>query len=143
MFKRIPYDEWWETYKPIKNEHSIDSDYSGITAFETYGAELEFVRSQPENTIWTEMDGDQGVSIVSGYHLVNRIQYYITEVPYDPEYMYEIPVSIDKECDCQEGIDIDLDSPVYCNECESGEGYITIWIDTREEMEEIYGTENV
>jgi hypothetical protein len=143
LFKRIPYDEWWETYKPIKNEHSIDSDYSGITAFETYGAELEFVRSQPENTIWTEMDGDQGVSIVSGYHLVNRIQYYITEVPYDPEYMYEIPVSIDKECDCQEGIDIDLDSPVYCNECESGEGYITIWIDTREEMEEIYGTENV
>ena len=143
MFKRIAYDEWWETYKPIKNEHSIDSDYSGITAFETYGEELEFVRSQPENTIWTEMDGDEGVSIVSGYHLVNRIQYYITEVPYDPEHSYEIPVSIDKQCDCQEAVDIDLDSPVYCNECESGEGYITIWIDTREEMEEIYGTENV
>jgi hypothetical protein len=138
LFKRIPYDEWWETYKPIKNEHSIDSDYSGITAFETYGEELEFVRSQPENTIWTEMDGDQGVSIVSGYHLINRIQYYITEVPYDPEYMYEIPVSIDKECDCMsegEGI-------IDCDECR-GNGYITIWIDTREEMEEIYGTENV
>ena len=84
------------------------------------------------------MDGDEGVYIVNGYHFVNRIQYYITEVPYDPEHSYEIPVSIDKECDCMsegEGI---LD----CDECR-GNGYITIWIDTREEMEEIYGTENV
>ena len=139
MFKRIAYDEWWETYKPIKNEHSIDSDYSGITAFETYGAELEFVRSQPENTIWTEMDGDNGVYIASGYHFVNRIQYYITEVPYDPEHSYEIPVCLYKDCDCYDG---DVDPKNNCPEC-GGTGYITIWIDTREEMEEIYGTENV
>ena len=82
------------------------------------------------------MDGDQSVSIVSGYHLVNRIQYYITVKPWED--LIEIPVSIDKECDCMsegEGI---LD----CDECR-GNGYITIWIDTREEMEEIYGTQNV
>jgi len=136
LFKRIPYDEWWETYKPIKNEHSIDSDYSGITAFETYGDELQYVLQQDDKHIWTEMDGDQGVSIVNGYHLVNRIQYYITVKPWTED--IEIPVSIDKECDCMsegEGI---LD----CDECR-GNGYITIWIDTREEMEEIYGTQNV
>jgi hypothetical protein len=134
---RLPYDEWFDKYQPILNEITGDEQYQ----FETYGDELQYVLQQDDKHIWTEMDGDQGVSIVSGYHLVNRIQYYITVKPWDD--FIEIPVSIDKECDCQEAIDIDLDSPVYCNECESGEGYITIWIDTREEMEEIYGTQNV
>lgn len=134
---RLPYDEWFDKYQPILNEITGDEQYQ----FETYGDELQYVLQQDDKHIWTEMDGDQGVSIVSGYHLVNRIQYYITVKPWDD--FIEIPVSIDKQCDCQDAIDIDLDSPVYCNECESGEGYITIWIDTREEMEEIYGTQNV
>ena len=134
MFKRIPYDEWFDTFKPIPNHITGDCDTS--CSFETYGDELHYVLQQDDKHIWTEMDGDQGVSIVSGYHLVNRIQYYITVKPWDD--FIEIPVSIDKECDCMsegEGI---LD----CDECR-GNGYITIWIDTREEMEEIYGTENV
>lgn len=134
---RIPYDEWFEEYQPIINEIAGDEQYQ----FETYGDELQYVLQQDDKHIWTEMDGDQGISIVSGYHLVNRIQYYITKKPWTED--TEVPISIDKQCDCQEAIDIDLDSPVYCNECESGEGYITIWIDTREEMEEIYGPQNV
>ena len=131
---RITTDEWYETFKPIPNHITGDCDTS--CSFETYGDELAFVLAQPDNTIWTEMDGDEGVSIVSGYHLVNRIQYYVTEKPWDD--FIEVPVSIDKECDCMsegEGI-------IDCDECR-GNGYITIWIDTREEMEEIYGTENV
>ena len=129
---RLPYDEWFDEYQPILNEITGDEQYQ----FETYGDELAFVLAQPDNTIWTEMDGDQGVSIVSGYHLVNRIQYYITKKPWTED--TEIPVSIDKECDCMsegEGI-------IDCDECR-GNGYITFWIDTREEMEEIYGTQNV
>lgn len=132
MSKRIPYDEWFEQYQPIINDIAGDEQYQ----FETYGDELQYVLQQDDKHIWTEMDGDQGVSIVSGYHLVNRIQYYITVKPWED--LIEIPVSIDKECDCMsegEGI---LD----CDECR-GNGYITIWIDTREEMEEIYGTQNV
>lgn len=129
---RIPYDEWFEEYQPIINEIAGDEQYQ----FETYGDELQYVLQQDDKHIWTEMDGDQGVSIVSGYHLVNRIQYYITVKPWTED--TEIPVSIDKECDCMsegEGI-------IDCDECR-GNGYITIWIDTREEMEEIYGPQNV
>ena len=129
---RLPYDEWFEQYQPIINDIAGDEQYQ----FETYGDELHYVLQQDDKHVWTEMDGDQGVSIVSGYHLVNRIQYYITVKPWED--LIEIPVSIDKECDCMsegEGI---LD----CDECR-GNGYITIWIDTREEMEEIYGTQNV
>jgi hypothetical protein len=136
---RITADEWVEKYKPIKNPtNDWGGDYS---AFETFTPDVTFVLEQPEKFIWTEMDSGEGVSIVSGYHLVNRIQYYITEKPWDD--FIEVPISIDKQCDCQEGIDIDLESPVYCNECESGEGYITIYIETQEEMEEIYGPQNV
>jgi hypothetical protein len=129
---RLPYDEWFDKYQPIINEITGDEQYQ----FETYGDELQYVLQQDDKHIWTEMDGDQGVSIVSGYHLVNRIQYYITVKPWDD--LIEIPVSIDKECDCMsegEGI-------IDCDECR-GNGYITIWIDTREEMEEIYGPQNV
>jgi hypothetical protein len=134
LFKRIPYDEWFDTFKPIPNHITGDCDTS--CSFETYGDELHYVLQQDDKHIWTEMDGDQGVSIVSGYHLVNRIQYYITVKPWDD--FIEIPVSIDKECDCMSEGEGMLD----CDECR-GNGYITIWIDTREEMEEIYGTENV
>ena len=131
---RLTTDEWYDTFKPIPNHITGDCDTS--CSFETYGDELAFVLAQPDNTIWTEMDGDEGTYIVSGYHLVNRIQYYVTKKPWDD--FIEVPVSIDKECDCMsegEGI---LD----CDECR-GNGYITIWIDTREEMEEIYGPQNV
>jgi hypothetical protein len=127
---RLTTDEWSDTFKPIPNHITGDCDTS--CSFETYGDELAFVLAQPDNTIWTEMDGDEGVSIVSGYHLVNRIQYYITTKPWED--FVEVPVSLDKECDCMSEGDANID----CDECR-GNGYITIWIDTREEMEEIYG----
>lgn len=134
----MTYDEWYNFYKPIKNEITkYQSDL--LTAFETYGEELEFVRSQPAENIWTEVDGDEGVYIINGYHLVNRIQYYVCEVPLSSEAYAEVIVSLERQCDCQEGIDIDLDSPVYCNECESGEGYISIYPETRQDLIDIYG----
>jgi hypothetical protein len=33
--------------------------------------------------VWTYVDGDDGTYVTNGYHLVNRIGYFITEVPYD------------------------------------------------------------
>jgi hypothetical protein len=138
MYSTMTYDEFVDFYKPIKNEITkYQSDF--LTAFETYGEELEFVRSQPAENIWTEVDGDEGVYIINGYHLVNRIQYYVCEVPLSSEAYAEVIVSLERQCDCQEGIEIDLDSPVYCDECESGEGYISIYPDTREELIEIFG----
>lgn len=129
---RLTYDEWFEKYQPIPNEIVEYEQYQ----FETYGDELEYVMQQDDRNVWTEMDGDDGVYIVSGYHLVNRIQYYITTVPWIVD--TEIPVSLDKECDCMSEGDANID----CGEC-NGNGYTTIWIDTREELEEIYGKQNV
>ena len=71
--------EWTEKYKPIPNHFSKHEDM-----FETYGEELEFVRSQKDKHIWTLVEGDSGdLYIVDGYHFVNRLNYFITELPYE------------------------------------------------------------
>jgi hypothetical protein len=127
---RLTQDEWEEKYLPIKNPNN---DWGGdYSSFETYSPDVTFVSEQPDNTIWTEMDGEDGVYIVSGYHLVNRIQYYITQKPWTED--VSIPVCLYKDCDCQD----DGEGNPDCQECD-GDGVITFWIETREELEEIYG----
>ena len=76
-------DAWEQQYRPIKNRFNGEELFPD-DKFETYGAELEFVRAQDPRNIWTLVDGDDGnLYIVSGYHLVNRINYFVTEVPYE------------------------------------------------------------
>lgn len=81
-------DEWAETYKPIQNHLNCRHGYCvrGVSVlFETYGQELGFVREvarvHPE-CVWTYMDDDNGNPCIgSGYSVVNRIGYFITEIP--------------------------------------------------------------
>lgn len=71
-------DAWEAKYQPIQNHldpHAGDK-------FETYGEELDYVlsiaNSEPAR-VWTLVDGDDGLYITSGYHLVNRLAYFITK----------------------------------------------------------------
>ena len=81
-------DAWEEKYRPIQNH------FDGGDKFETYGEELEFVLAQDPRCIWTLVDGDDGnLYIVDGYHLVNRINYFVTEVPFEGEFL-EVPYFI-------------------------------------------------
>lgn len=128
MYK-LPFDEWEATYQPMTNAITNDSD-----KYETYGDELEYILQQDDRHVWTEMDSGEGISIVSGYHLVNRINYYITNKPWTDD--IEVPVCVDKECEC---VEADGEGNEDCYTC-GGTFYETIWINTREEMEEIYGT---
>jgi len=132
MYKTMTYDEFSENFRPIQNHFR---DYKTFP-FETYGEELDFVRSQPAENIWTEIDGDGGTYIVNGYHLVNRIQYYVCEVPVSTEAYLEVVVTLDRDCDCA----VEGEGNPDCQECE-GNGYQTLWIDTREELIEIFGEE--
>ena len=66
--------------------------------FETYGQELAFVRSQDPRTIWTLVDGDDSNQyVLSGYHLVNRIGYLISTIPFpeDADILVPIPGNSD------------------------------------------------
>lgn len=77
-------DTWIAEYRPISNSFGdrgwvIDGK---PILFETYDEDLEFVRQQPENHVWTWMDGDEGTFIGAGFAYVNRIGYFITEKPW-------------------------------------------------------------
>jgi hypothetical protein len=87
--------ELWETtFKPIQNPNG-DMGWNG-TMFETYGEDLAFIAKQPDANIWTWVDGDEGTWIMSGFHYINRIGYFVTENPCTQEYM-EIQVDIYEE----------------------------------------------
>lgn len=118
------WNEWAEKYKPIKNHFSKDPDE---LMFETYGEEVDYVKSVEPNRIWTYLDGDLCSIISAGWHYVNRLGYYITEVPWTNEDDYVL-LSVEKECECydDERDDGELGDP-DCKECE-GCGYVTEYV---------------
>jgi hypothetical protein len=66
--------------------------------FETYGVELAFVRSRDPRTIWTLVDGDDSNQyVISGYHLVNRIGYLISTIPFPEDADIEVPILFESE----------------------------------------------
>ena len=92
-------EEWFDTFKPIPNhidDNASFNDGDNGYMFETYGEELEFVKSQKPNRIWTYCDGDdRGTYIFEGMRIVNRIGYFITTVPFDDSKAYQIQISND------------------------------------------------
>jgi hypothetical protein len=98
---QLTEDEWFEQFKPIPNhldENASFNDGEHGYMFETYGDEVEFVKSQDSNRIWTYSDGDNGGTYISdGYHVVNRIGYFVTAVPYDDKQYYQIQLIAGKD----------------------------------------------
>ena len=92
-------EEWFEQFKPIPNHIDVDASFNDGDQgymFETYGEELEFVKAQAPNTIWMYGDGDNGGSYIwNGWHIVNRIGYFVTTVPFDETKDYQIQISSD------------------------------------------------
>lgn len=80
-FIEMEFDEWFDTYKPITNHIDKNASFDGCM-FETYDEEVEFVKQQDPTKIWMYGDGDNGEGYIwSGWGFVNRIGYFITEVP--------------------------------------------------------------
>ena len=77
------YDQWIEQFQPIKNTISNREEMDG-TLFETFKEDLAHVQSQAANlTVWTWVDCD-GVDIIqSNMTTINRVGYFITEVPHN------------------------------------------------------------
>jgi hypothetical protein len=121
------WSEWENKFKPIKN-HFRDSQHEEI-AFETYGEEWEFVKSQDPKYVWTNIQGDMSDLIVAGFAFVNRLQYYITEIPWDNEDDYVL-LSVETECECYDEDREDNDGEfgdANCLECD-GYGLVTKYV---------------
>ena len=78
--KYLDYDEWFDEYLPIENHLDPSASCNGYM-FETYGKELDFVRSHGVGNVWTLVEGDEGgLYIDTGYRHVNRVGYFVTRV---------------------------------------------------------------
>ena len=96
-FIEMDFDEWCDTYKPVINhidKHASFDNGDGGVMFETYGDEYEFVKNSDPAHIWTYGDGDDGGSYVwNGWSFINRIGYFITEVPCPADTTIQVKVS--------------------------------------------------
>ena len=71
--------------------------------FETYGEELEFIRKQDPNRIWTFVDGDDGdLYVISGFHYVNRIGYLLACDPIPDNTLIEVHIPMDSHDEPEE-----------------------------------------
>jgi hypothetical protein len=112
-FIEMTEEEWFKTYKPIPNHIDKNASFNDGEQgymFETYGKELNFVEKADPAHIWTYGDGDDdGTYIWNGWSYVNRIGYFITEVPCPPDTTIQILISSpDLTCElCNDMIDLD------------------------------------
>ena len=68
------------TYDETVKSKVFDPE-SQLGMFETYGVDIKYVMemdSKHPKKVWTMVDGDDGMYLVSGFHHVNRIYYVIT-----------------------------------------------------------------
>jgi hypothetical protein len=124
--QEIAFDEWFEKYRPVKNPLERDSYY-----FETYGLSHDIVKDVIDsNRVWTWTEGDGVAQVQNGYHFVNRLYYYITEVPWQEDEIIIVPISEDERCQCyaEENYDkYEMGGEPDCSECE-GYGNVTKYL---------------
>lgn len=93
-FVQMSFDNWVETFNPISNTATPDAPFDG-SMFETFGSDLVDVLiyangKRSHLRVWTLVEGDEGQYVVDGYRIVNRIGYFITNVPAVAGTEYEI-----------------------------------------------------
>lgn len=102
--KIITEDEFYAKFTPCKNKLDNNASFDGCM-LETYGEELELVRKTNNSTprrVWTIIDADGKMYFESGYHIVNRMGYLITEEEAEEgiEYTVELEDLTDGEYQC-------------------------------------------
>lgn len=73
---------WEDLYLPIPKTADESESWGGLL-YETYGDDLAYVLSvanKEPRRVWTWVDAEDGSYIINGYHLVNRIGYFVTGV---------------------------------------------------------------
>ncbi len=121
------WDEWVEKFKPKDNHINGQGKM-----YDTYGEEYDYIKSLDQKYVWTYVDGDMSSLIIAGHHWVNRIGYYVTEVPWEDD-MDACLLSVEEECKCYNEDDDVMEERggeyghPDCEECE-GYGYVTNYL---------------
>lgn len=85
--RKDDYTTFTEKYHPHEKK-----GWFCLRLYETFGEDLQTIRETNSNNVWTLVDGDNGkLYIIQGYHLVNRVNYLITDIPHNfkaRDYLY-------------------------------------------------------
>jgi hypothetical protein len=109
-FIEMTEEEFDDRYPLVPNHLDLNASWAYGDGpgclFETYGAELEFVRKQDPRTIWTLVDGDDGGQyLVSGFHYVNRIGYLLSTNPIPDHVTIQVHLPMTRDEDDIEGVE--------------------------------------
>lgn len=92
---QLTYEEWIEAFRAVKNPVNPDASFDGYL-IDTSEEELVWLAGQNRAKIWTLLETDGALHISEGWHFVNRLGYFVTEVPrLRSGQFYEIGVSED------------------------------------------------
>ena len=118
----LTWSEFVEQFQPIRNMFSKDEDQQ---MFETYGAEVDFVKNVPNDNVWTYLEVEGGTVITNGFHYVNRLGYFITTVPAEEDTEYEIDLEMWTESchDCGEAETLDGEIIMDNYKCDGQQEY--------------------
>lgn len=81
MAKKSDFNTWYEKFKP-ELVKSLDSEDVSPKMYETYGEDLKIVCHTADNNhrkLWTLLDCDGKLYLSPGFHIVNRLNYFICE----------------------------------------------------------------
>ena len=107
------WSEWEARFKPKQN-HFRDHEER---MFETYGEEWEYIQSLDPKYVWTNVQGDMSDLLIPGVAYVNRLCYYVCEIPWENEDDVCL-LSVERECECYD-YETDEGKP----DCEICQGY--------------------
>jgi hypothetical protein len=120
--------EWEAKFKPKQNHLSKFE----CKMYETYGEEYDYIKSLDPKYVWTNVQGDMSDLLVAGVAWVNRLSYYVCEIPWEDE-DDSVLLSVEEECECySEDEDVlqqrnDEWGDPECEKCE-GYGYVTNYV---------------
>lgn len=87
------YETWARRFQPVANHLTANTAIDG-RVFLPHGTDLEFVRNQPRETVWSFVvyDGPrQSVWLISeGFHIVNLMGYLVTRKSFDASRGYQV-----------------------------------------------------
>lgn len=93
-FIEMTFEEADEKFHFMVNNYDEYASFDGLM-FETYGDEVDYVKSISPDRIWTYGDGDDGGGYIwNGWHIVNRLGYFISEVPFPDNTTIQVQVSV-------------------------------------------------
>lgn len=75
-YTKMEFYDWCDKYKPIANPNgTCKDDY----LFQVCQEDIDYLNKQNIHNIWTDI----GRTVINGAHFVNRICYYLTEIPWE------------------------------------------------------------